>query len=157
MGAVDLAAALREAGDSTNPGENAVWLKEIGPLLPAAPLTDAFLAEALAPLPGLNKAFALEALAGLGRREISGYVAGLVPSEEDGSVRLFYARILLRCGDARAYGILEILYRFSLDHPHEQPGSVPLQWITKMLDEQGSAEARQFAAGLNAIRNARGG
>lgn len=152
MGSIELAAALRQAGDSTNPGENEVWLKEIGPLLPASPLTAAFLADALAPLPGINKAFALEVLACLGRREIAGYVAGLVPTEEDGSVRLFYAQILLRCGDARAYGILEVLYRYSSDHPHEQPGSVPLQWITQTLDKQGSAEARLCKARLTADR-----
>lgn len=151
MGSVALAAALRDAGDSCNPGTHDVWLEEIRPLLPKAPLTGAFLAEALAPLPGLGKAFALEVLALLGRREIADYVAGLVPGEEDGSVRLFYAQILLRCGDARAYVILEVLYRYSLDHPYEQPGSVPLQWISETLRKQDGARARESEKRLSAI------
>lgn len=136
MESIELVETLRRAGNPTIPDDKEPWLDAVRPLLPAEPLSGAFLEQALGPLPGLGKAFALEILALLGRREIANFTAGLVPDEEDGSVRLYYARILLEVGDERACGILEDLYRFSQAHRLERPGAVPLAWIGRVLHER---------------------
>lgn len=136
MESIELAAALRRAGDSCAPDDHAAWCKVIGPLLTPEPLTPAFLEEALAPLPGLGKAYVLETLALLGRGEIADHAAGLASREADGSVRLFLAETLLRLKDPRAYVLLEDLRRYSLEHPLGDPGSVPLEWISEVLREK---------------------
>lgn len=140
MESIDLVATLRRAGNPTIPGDTGPWLDAVRPLLPAEPLPSAFLEEALGPLSGLGKAYALEILALLGRREIADFTAGLVPAEEDGSVRLFYAEILLKLGDQRACDILVDLCRASLGRG-ERPGSVPVNWIYTALHERGENDA----------------
>lgn len=135
MEPVELVATLRRAGNAAVPGDTGPWLDAVRPLLPAAPLSSAFLEEALGPVPGNGKAFALEILALLGRREIADFTAGLAAGEEDGSIRLFYAQILLKAGDRRACGILADLYRASRARPRERPGSIPLEWIYSTLSE----------------------
>jgi hypothetical protein len=154
---VALAEKLRAAGTSVIELEKDVWPGIIQPLLPAARLTQEFLEKTLAPLPGHGKAKALEILAKLGRKEIADYAATLIDGEPEGSLRLSYAGTLLKCRDARGYGILEELYRRSMERPLEKPGSVPVAWIYDTLQEQGpgDAKAMECAQRLGAMRNER--
>ncbi|MDD5301797.1 MAG: hypothetical protein PHS14_01705 [Elusimicrobia bacterium] len=155
MEPVELQKALRDLGTSFHiPDDRNLLPGIVRPLLPAAPLTRAFLEETLAPLTGNERSYALEFLARLGRREIADYAAGLAPGELEGSVKLSYARALLLCRDPRGYGILEDLYRHCLEHPDDKPMSVPVNWIHGVLHEQGPGDALAWecTTRLNAMR-----
>jgi len=155
---VELQKALRDISTSFHiPDDRNLLPDVIRPLLPAAPLTQAFLEETLAPLSGLEKAYALKFLARLGRREIADCAASLAPAELDGSIKLSYANALLLCRDPRGYTILEEVYRRSLERPDDKTGSVPRTWIEGVLHEQGPGDARAWecTVRLNAMREER--
>ncbi|MEQ1918822.1 MAG: hypothetical protein ABL955_06445, partial [Elusimicrobiota bacterium] len=158
MEPVELQKALRDISTSLDiPDYRNLLPDVVRPLLPAAPLTDAFLEETLAPLSGLEKAYALKFLARLGRKEVADYTAGLVADELDGSIKLSYAKALLLCRDPRGYAIIEDVYRRTLERPDDRPGSVPMGWIDDVLHEQGPGDVRAWECRvrLNAMREER--
>ncbi|HEX4048932.1 MAG TPA: hypothetical protein VH309_13895, partial [Elusimicrobiota bacterium] len=122
------------------------------PQLPAAPLSDEFMTEALGPLSVHGRALVLELLDRMGRREIVGLAAALV-KDADGSERVELALALAECGDSRGFAVLEELFRHSLDHPGDSPRAVPLDWITEdtLMDRLGTEAALALRRRLIAL------
>ena len=152
MEPVKLAADLRAFGESVIPGNDDLWIERLRPQLPSEPLSETFLSASLAPLSVHGRSLVLELLARMGRREVAGLAAALVP-EANGAERISLALALAECGDSRGFGVFEDLYRYSLDHPGDSPRSVPLDWITEdtLHDELGTEAALELRRRLIAL------
>ena len=139
-----LAQALRESvvqkvDDDLQPA----WLREIKTLLPAEPLSDAFLEDALGPLEIERRTRPLRLLALAGRREIAGYAAALAARVTDPETKLGYADVLTLCRDERGYKLLEEVYQACLDDPKNAP---PSSWVYDALNEKGPGDTRAWEA-----------
>ncbi len=145
-----LAQALQQAAEPIDDDEE-LWCRYLAPRLPREALSAEFLESVLAPLGVHGRVHLLQLLARIGHAEVAEAAARLATLADIEAFDLLgIGEVLVRCQDARGAGILEALYRRSIERRDFDKDTVPCAWITEdvLREEIGTFAALTLRAKL---------